>query len=228
MEYKGTFKRKKKKKRLAAVSGEEIPNITGSGSTLPGRAISSSSTAALEVKNGRAKATLEGCITAKEAKSKYGVDPKNVEKQVAEIWTVEQGLTLCRFPAPRHLIKLHPLQTVSNWSDWIREQVEEIPGWQDKSVDLRDDYTRDAHLGMTPLIGKSTLTTITLDDYKIQSLLREFPDQSKAGIVFVVPVCQPQLKPKKDKRESRSSDFLQTPLPKRQKSPIGCPIRRGA
>src|SRR5579862_5995166 len=81
---------------------------------------------------------------------------------------------------------------------------------------------------MTPLIGKSTLTTITPDDYKIQSLLREFPDQSKAGIVFVVPVYQPQLK--KDKRESRSSDFLQTPtpLPKRQKSPIGCLIQRGA
>jgi hypothetical protein len=83
---------------------------------------------------------------------------------------------------------------------------------------------------MTPLIGKSTLTTITPDDYKIQSLLREFPDQSKAGIVFVVPVYQPLLKPKKDKRESRSSDFLQTPtpLPKRQKSPIGRPIQRGA
>jgi hypothetical protein len=45
--------------------------------------------------------------------------------------------------------------------------VVEILGWQDKLVDLLDDYTRDAYLGMTPLIGKSTLTTITLDDYKI-------------------------------------------------------------
>jgi hypothetical protein len=81
-----------------------------------------------------------------------------------------------------------------------------MPGWQDKAIDLRDDYTRDAYLGITPLTGKSTLTTITPDDCKIQSLLREFPDQSKAGIVFVVPVCQPQLKPKR--RESGSSDFL--------------------
>ena len=42
-----------------------------------------------------------------------------------------------------------------------------MPGWQDKSVDLLNDYTRDAYLGMTPLIGKSTLTTIMPDDYKI-------------------------------------------------------------
>jgi hypothetical protein len=73
-------------------------------------------------------------------------------------------------------------------------------------VDLLDNYTRDAYLGMTPLIGKSTLTTITPDDYKIQSLLREFPNLSKASIVFVVPIHQ--LEPKKGRKESRSSDFL--------------------
>jgi len=61
---------------------------TGTGSIFPGRAISCSSAAALEVKNGRAKATLEDRVTTKETKSRYGVDPKNVEKRVAEIWTV--------------------------------------------------------------------------------------------------------------------------------------------
>lgn len=126
---------------FAAVSSEEIPSIigfgsgSGSSSTVLGRAISSSSTAALEVKNGRAKATLDNCITIEETKSKYSVDPKNVEKRVTEIWTIEQGLSPCRFPAPCHLVKLHPLQSVFNWSDWIREQVLEMPSWQDKSVD---------------------------------------------------------------------------------------------
>ena len=95
--YKGTFKKKKKMKRALAVNNEKIPGIMGS------------STAALEVKNGRAKATLEDRVITKEMKSRYGVDPKNVEKRVAEIWTVEQGLTSSRFPTPRHLIKLHPL-----------------------------------------------------------------------------------------------------------------------
>ena len=65
LEYKGTFKKKKKMKRFAAVNNEEIPSIigssssSGSSSTISGHAISSSSTAALEVKNGRAKVTLE-------------------------------------------------------------------------------------------------------------------------------------------------------------------------
>ena len=115
--------------------------------------------------------------------------------------------------------------------------------WQDKLVDILNDYVRDAYLGMipligkstliiitlnaylgiTPLIGKSTLTMITLDDHKIQSLLREFPDQSQAGIAFVVPISQAEHR--KERKESRSSDFLQTPLPKRQKSPIGHPIQ---
>ena len=58
LEYKGTFKKKKKTKWFTAVNNEEIPSIMGSGSgfgsTIPGRAISSLSTAALEVKNGRA------------------------------------------------------------------------------------------------------------------------------------------------------------------------------
>jgi hypothetical protein len=105
--------------------------------------------------------------------------------------------------------------------------------WQDKLVDILNDYVRDAYLGMipligkstliiitlnaylgiTPLIGKSTLTMITLDDHKIQSLLREFPDQSKASIAFVVPISQAERK--KERKESRLSDFLQTPLPKR-------------
>jgi hypothetical protein len=122
--YKGSFKKKKKMKRDLAVNDEKIPGIIhsnsspsgigsdfdiGFGTSFPGRVISSSSTAALEVKNGRAKATLEDRITTKEMKSRYGVDPKNIEKRVAEIWTVEQGLTPCRFPAPHHLIKLHPL-----------------------------------------------------------------------------------------------------------------------
>jgi hypothetical protein len=126
--YKGSFKKKKKR----STKDEKIPGIMGSGSgpgpdfgsgfgpgsgpgsTFPGRAISSSSTAALEVKNRRAKATIEDRITTRETKSRYGVDPKNVEKRIAEIWTVEKGLTPCRFPASRHLIKLHPLQSVSN------------------------------------------------------------------------------------------------------------------
>ena len=112
LEYKGTFK-KKKMKRFAAINNKEIPGIIGSGSgsssTILGRAISSSSTAALEVKNGRAKATLGDFVTIKEMKSRYGMDPKNIEKRVVEIWTVEQGLTPCRFPTPCHLIKLHPL-----------------------------------------------------------------------------------------------------------------------
>ena len=73
-------------------------------------------------------------------------------------------------------------------------------------MDLLDDYTRDAYLGMIPIIAKSTLTTITLDDCKIQSLLREFPNLSKASIAFVVPIHQ--LEPKKGRKESRSSDFL--------------------
>jgi hypothetical protein len=95
--YKGSFKKKKKMKRALAVNNEKIPSII------------SSSTAALEVKNRRAKATLEDHVTTKEMKSKYSVDLKNVEKRVVEIWTVEQGLTPYRFPTPCHLIKLHPL-----------------------------------------------------------------------------------------------------------------------
>jgi hypothetical protein len=97
--YKGSFKKKKKR----STKDEKIPGIMGSssgpgpdfgsgfgsgsssGSTFPGRAISSSSTAALEVKNGRAKATIEDWITTRETKSRYGVDPKNVEKRTAEI-----------------------------------------------------------------------------------------------------------------------------------------------
>jgi hypothetical protein len=67
--YKGSFKKKKKKKR--STKDEKIPSVMGSSSspnfgsgigsssTFLGRAISSSSTAALEVKNGRAKATIE-------------------------------------------------------------------------------------------------------------------------------------------------------------------------
>jgi hypothetical protein len=78
--YKGSFKKIKKMKRALAVNNEKIPGIIDS------------STAALEVKNRRAKATPEDYVTTKETKSKYGVDPKNVEKRVAEIWTVEQGL----------------------------------------------------------------------------------------------------------------------------------------
>ena len=101
----------------------------------------------------------------------------------------------------------------------------EMLGWQDKPEDLLDNFTREAYFGITPLTSKSSLTTITLDDYKIQSLLREFPNQSKAGIVFVVPIQKPDTK--KEKRGSRSSNFLlpPMPLPKRQKSPIGRPIQ---
>jgi hypothetical protein len=130
--YKGSFKKKKKKKRVPVAKDEKFPSImdtgsgtgsgTGTGSstststgpTFLGRAISGSSTVALEVKNGRAKATIEDWVTTKEMKSRYSVDPKNVEKWIAEIWTMEKGLTPCRFPTPRHLIKLHPLQSVSN------------------------------------------------------------------------------------------------------------------
>jgi hypothetical protein len=74
--YKGSFEKKKKKR---STKDEKIPGImgsssgpdfgsgigsgtgsgTGSSSTFLGRAISSSSIAALEVKNGRAKATIE-------------------------------------------------------------------------------------------------------------------------------------------------------------------------
>ena len=130
--YKGSFKKKKKMKRDLAVNDKKIPGIIhsssspsrigsnfgiGFGTSFSGCVIPSSSTAALEVKNGRAKATLRDSVTTKKMKSRYGMDPKNIEKRVVEIWTVEQSLTPCRFPTPRHLIKLHPLQTVSNWSD---------------------------------------------------------------------------------------------------------------
>jgi hypothetical protein len=124
--YKGSFKKKKKKKKRSAKDesimgsgsgpdfGTSFGTSTGSGPTFPGRAISGSSTAALEMKNARAKATIEDQVTTKETKSRYGVDLKNVEKRIAEIWTMEKGLTPCRFPTPCHLIKLHPLQSVSN------------------------------------------------------------------------------------------------------------------
>ena len=95
--YKGSFKKKKKKKKRSAKdesimgsgSSPDFGTGPGSGPTFPGRAISGSSTAALEVKNGRAKATIEDRVTTKETKSRYGVDPKNVEKRIVEIWTME-------------------------------------------------------------------------------------------------------------------------------------------
>jgi hypothetical protein len=96
--YKDTFK---KKKRATAVNNKEIPSIISSSSStsssidfgtsastssiIPGCAISTLLTTALEVKNKRAKATLEDYVTTKEANSKYSVNPKNIEKQVAEI-----------------------------------------------------------------------------------------------------------------------------------------------
>ena len=104
--YRGSFKKKKKMKRTPAINNKKIPSIMGSGfspsgigpdfststgtstgtsTTFLGHAILGSSTAALEVKNGKAKAILEDCVTTKEMKSKYSVDSKNVEKWVAEI-----------------------------------------------------------------------------------------------------------------------------------------------
>jgi hypothetical protein len=98
--YKGSFKKKKKMKRDLAVNDKKIPSIIHSSSSLSrigsnfsigfstsfsGCVIPSSSTAALEVKNKRAKATLEDRVTTKEMKLRYRVDLKYVEKWVVEI-----------------------------------------------------------------------------------------------------------------------------------------------
>jgi hypothetical protein len=60
---------------------------------------------------------------------------------------------------------------------------------------------------------------LTLENTTIQTLLTELPDKARIGLMLPVR--------KTVKEESDDSGLLSTPLPKRQKSPIGDIIKRG-
>jgi hypothetical protein len=83
-----------------------LPLPSASPSGPPSRSISTSSltrgsSVSYEVNTAKAKATLADRDVAKEPKSKYGVNPRQVEKRVIELWTVEHvknmvmGLSAC-------------------------------------------------------------------------------------------------------------------------------------
>src|SRR5438045_4306409 len=117
-------------RNFSVQSGLDRKLWSSPASLIPASSLTHGSSISYEVNTAKAKAALADRGAAKETRPKYGVDPRQMEKQVVELWTVEQGLSPCCHPVSRHQVKLHPYETVPSWSKWVKEQAKEIPGWQ--------------------------------------------------------------------------------------------------
>ena len=110
-------------------------SILGSLSQIPSSS-THGSLVSIDVRAVKAKATFQDRATSKDVQptSKFGVDPqgKTVECQIADLQLIQQGEPPTRYLGAYLQLKLYPFQDVSNWLDWVREQVKGFQIWEDR------------------------------------------------------------------------------------------------
>jgi hypothetical protein len=88
---------------------------------------SSRSSITAQVRDAKQKATLQDRSSTRDVlpQSKFGLDPqgKNLEPRPAELYIVKQGVAPAKLLSRLRKLKLNPLQQVTSWSDWAKEQV---------------------------------------------------------------------------------------------------------
>ena len=155
------------------------------------RTTSSGSSITAQVRDAKQKATLQDWSSKRDVlpQSKFGLDPrgKNLEPRPAELYIVEQGVAPAKLPSRLRRLKLNPLQQVTSWSDWAKEQARGFTAWTDRKnpQNIVEDKDRKAWLAM--IIGNGQPTQLTLEEEgaTLQHLLLEVPNDGKSKIGLI-------------------------------------------
>ena len=208
----------------SSTSLPSFPSIQVPSTRLP----SSGASIINEVRNAKAKATIQDRANSKDvlSQSNWGVDPrgKHQERRIAELFIIEQGGASCRLPNGYRQLRLSPSQPISDWSDWVKEEARQFRAWQDRGNPqcIVEDVRRKAWVAL--VVGNSSLVELVLEQEQatLRHFLTEISDKdgkSKIGLMF--PIWN------LDKEAEDNSSFLSIPYPKQQKSLIGDVVKKG-